>query len=297
MESLEQFYQHKFNGLTVDIQQQIGQFNVFDIADRLANQTASPVYTRRNFYKVMLYIGENVFYYGDQSIPVSGMTLLFFHPRLAYAYEALAKDTKGYFCVFQEEFFQENFRLNLNDLPLFAPGHIPVYSLNEEDGKEVATVFVKMLKEIDSEYIFKYELIRAYVTELIFLGMKLSPDRTLLKHTDAGLRITALFTELLGRQFLVEFSNHRLLLRRPHDFADKLAVHVNYLNRVVKKNTGKTTSEHIFERITSEAKILLRHTNWNISQISYALGFEDLAHFNRFFKKQSGTSPSVYRKV
>lgn len=297
MESLAQFYHHKFNEVSVDLQQSIGQFNVFSISDRIAGQSALPVHTRRNFYKIMLYVGENVFYYGDQSIPVKGMTLLFFHPGIPYSYGELTKDTKGYFCVFSEEFFKENFRLDLNNLPLFASDHIPVYQLNEENGELVKSIFFKMMNEIDSEYIYKYELMRAYVSELIFLGMKISPDNTSLHHIDAGMRITTRFKELLERQFLVEFSSERLLLRSPHDFAERLAVHINYLNRVIKKNTGKTTSEHIFERISSEAKILLRHTDLNISQISYALGFEDLAHFNRFFKKQIGVSPSLYRKV
>lgn len=298
MESLEQFYRHKFNGLaTADLKQSIGQFNVFNISDRLTQQQALPVHVRRNFYKVMLYIGENIFYYGDQGIQVKGMTLLFFHPGVAYSYGPLSKQTQGYFCVFRAEFFKENFRLNLDDLPLFRHDHVPVYHLNDENGKVVESIFLKMLKEISSEYIYKYELMRAYTSELIFLGMKISPDGALLNHRDAGTRITALFTELLERQFLIEFSTERLLLRTPRDFADKLAVHVNYLNRVLKKNTDKTTSEHIFERISAEAKILLRHTSWNISQISYALGFEDLAHFNRFFKKETGSSPSLYRKV
>lgn len=297
MESLAEFYHHKFNELAVNLQQSIGQFNVFNISDRIASQPALSVHTRRNFYKIMLYVGDNVFYYGDQRVHVKGMTLLFFHPGIPYSYAEVAKDTQGYFCVFSEEFFKENFRLNLHDLPLFAADHIPIYQLNEENGDVVHSIFLKMMKEIDSEYIYKYELMRAYVCELIFLGMKISPHNTSLSHIDSGMRITALFKELLERQFLVELSSERLLLRSPYDFADKLAVHVNYLNRVIKKNTGKTTSEHIFERISSEAKILLRHTDWNISQISYALGFEDLAHFNRFFKKQIGLSPSLYRKV
>jgi AraC family transcriptional activator of pobA len=76
-----------------------------------------------------------------------------------------------------------------------------------------------------------------------------------------------------------------------------LAIHVNHLNRAIRQTTGKTTTNHIFERLTSEAIALLKHTNWNISEISYSLGFEEPAHFNNFFKKQTTTTPSVYRIV
>lgn len=295
MESLEEFYRYKFDGFSGQFHKAIGQFNVFRIEDRVRRERSSLEHVRRNFYKVMLYKGENVFHYGDESIKVSGKTLLFFHPQIPYSYHKVEEGTTGFFCVFKDEFYQENFRLKLVDLPLFAPGVPPVYSLNEEQAIEVESIFRRMYQEIDTSYIYKYELIRSYLNQLLFMAMKLNPDHTHLQHADAGTRITARFIEMLERQFLIEFSTERLLLRTPKDFAGKLAVHINYLNRIIKKTTGKTTSEHIFSRITSEAKILLKHTQWNISEIGYALGFDDQAHFNKFFKAQVGMNPTSYR--
>lgn len=295
MESLEEFYNYKFDGFPAHVNRIIGQFNIFRIEDRQNTETLLPPHVRRNFYKVMLYVGENVFHYGDKSIKVSGKTLLFFHPQMPYSYDMVSDDTTGFFCVFKDEFYKENFRLNLNDLPLFAPGFIPVYSLSGEEYTEVDSIFQRMYREIDTSYVYKYELIRSYVNQLLFLAMKIGPDKEYLQYSDSGTRITAQFIEMLEQQFFVEFSSERLLLRTPKDFADRLAVHVNYLNRIVKKTTGRTTSEHIYERISSEAKILMKHTRWNISEIGYALGFDDQVHFNKFFKKQTGMSPSAYR--
>lgn len=294
METLEEFYQYKFDGFSSPDKRAIGQFNVFRIEDRVRREAPS-LHVRRNFYKVMLYAGENVFHYGDQSIAVKGKTLLFFHPQIPYSYNLVEEGTTGFFCVFKDEFYQENFRLNLGDLPLFAPGVPPVYSLNEEQYNEVASIFQRMYQEIDTSYIYKYELIRSYLNQLLFLAMKLGPDNNHLQYADAGTRITARFIEMLERQFLIEFGSERLLLRTPKDFAGKLAVHINYLNRIVMKTTGKTTSEHIYSRIASEAKILLKHTQWNISEIGYALGFDEQAHFNKFFKAKVGMNPTAYR--
>jgi len=61
---------------------------------------------------------------------------------------------------------------------------------------------------------------------------------------------------------------------------------VNYLNKVLKENTGKTTTEMITRRLIQEAKILLKQTDWNISQIANCMGFEELAHFSNFFKSK-----------
>jgi AraC-like DNA-binding protein len=100
---------------------------------------------------------------------------------------------------------------------------------------------------------------------------------------------------LLERQFPIESQHQKLALRTAKDYADRLSVHVNHLNKVLKENTGKTTTEIISSRITQEAKILLKQTDWNISEIAYCLGFEQLAHFSNFFRKQTSIAPNLFR--
>jgi AraC-like DNA-binding protein len=84
-------------------------------------------------------------------------------------------------------------------------------------------------------------------------------------------------------------------LKTAQDYAKNLNVHVNYLNRSVKEVTGRPTTAHITERTVSEAKALLQHTNWNVADIAYALGFEYPTYFNNFFKKITGTNPTSFR--
>ncbi|MBA4058786.1 MAG: AraC family transcriptional regulator, partial [Marivirga sp.] len=80
------------------------------------------------------------------------------------------------------------------------------------------------------------------------------------------------------------------------DYAERLSVHVNHLNKVLKENTGKTTTDLITNRIIQESKILLKQTDWNISEIAYSLGFEEVAHFSNFFKKQTALTPLAFRE-
>jgi AraC family transcriptional regulator, transcriptional activator of pobA len=183
----------------------------------------------------------------------------------------------------------------LKDLPMYSPQGKPVYVLNAQQDAAFELIFQKMLDELDSNYVFKYDLIRNYILELIHGALKLQPSETLYKHADANARITSVFTELLERQFPIESRNQQFTMRSAKDFAEKLNVHTNHLNRAIKTATGKTTTSHISERITTEAIALLKHTDWNISEISYSLGFEEPAHFNNFFKKQTNLTPGSYR--
>jgi AraC family transcriptional activator of pobA len=291
-ETLEEFYQHKLNYLPLNLQSDIGHFNVF----RLEDCISTPVhYSRKDFYKVTLMRGKNRYHYADKSIELDGPTLIFFNPQVPYTWEPLSGDTSGYFCIFTRSFFTEKILGGLNELPMYQVGGKPAYSLNETQDQQVSAIFTKMLDEIKSEYAYKYDLLRNYVTELTHLALKSRPTENLFQHPDAKSRITAVFTELLERQFPIETPTQRFTMRSARDFASQLAVHVNHLNRAIKETTGKTTTDVIAERMLGEAKILLKHTDWNVSEIGYCLGFEEPSHFNNFFKKQTQFTPTAFR--
>jgi AraC-like DNA-binding protein len=112
---------------------------------------------------------------------------------------------------------------------------------------------------------------------------------------NASLRVTNLFLELLERQFPIESQEASLTLKTAQDFAGRLSIHVNYLNRAVKQVTGKSTTKHIAERVTEEGMALLQHTDWSVAEIAYSLGFEYPNYFSNFFKKMTGNMPKNYR--
>lgn len=155
-----------------------------------------------------------------------------------------------------------------------------------------------MFEEINSNYIHKYDMLRTLVHEILHFAMKMQPSGTLEKHhNNASQRISSLLMELLERQFPIDDVHQTLALRSASDYADKLNVHVNHLNRAIKENTDKTTTQIIAERILQEAKVLLRQTAWSTSEIAFALGFTEVTHFNNFFKKHLQLNPMKFRNV
>ena len=158
-----------------------------------------------------------------------------------------------------------------------------------------ANLFQKMIEEQDTTYIYKDELIRNYINLIVHEALKMKPAETNVKHIGAKERITAVFFELMERQFPIESLERPLELRTAQDYAKNLSVHINHLNNSAKEVTGKPTTVHIAERIINEAKALLQFTDWNVSEIAYALGFEYPTYFNNFFKKNTGVVPKSIR--
>ena len=296
-ETIEDFYKQKFNWMPDGLMRDMGHFNVFNMEDCMGPGKQPVQYTRRDYYKIALIRGRHVYHYADKSLEVDGTTLIFFNPNVPYTFQPLTETATGYFCIFKEAFFAGQLRGGIKEFPMYQVGGKPAFLLDKKQDKYVSAIFDKMIEEIKSDYRFKYDLLRNYIMEMLHYSLKMQPAENLYQHTDANTRITAVFTELLERQFPIESQAQQFTLRSAKDFADQLAVHVNHLNRAIRTTTGKTTTEHIFERLISEAKALLKHTDWNISEISYCLGFEDPAHFNHFFKKQANTTPSAYRSL
>ncbi|MEO5683265.1 MAG: helix-turn-helix transcriptional regulator [Chitinophagaceae bacterium] len=296
--TLEEFYKETAGLIPEGIHKEIGHFNIFSITDLIARgkKLAAMPYNRRAYYKISLISGKNKAEYADKVVDIEKNALLFATPKIPYHWLPQEDNQFGYFCIFTSEFLTAgNSGVVLDELPIFKPGGYPIFQLSDDAAADITAIFVKMYKELAADYAYKYDLLRNYVLELIHYGQKLQPASLLYPAHTASARVSSLFIELLERQFPIESPQQTLALRTAKDYADRLAVHVNHLNKVLKENTGKTTSGIISSRIIQEAKILLKQTDWNISEIAYSLGFEEIAHFSNFFKKQTSLAPLAFR--
>ncbi|ANI90545.1 transcriptional regulator [Arachidicoccus ginsenosidimutans] len=293
-ETIENFYQRNFKSIPQDLKKELGHFNVFRIDDFLCGKTTPTTYSRKDFYKIKLAVGNFRCNYADKTIEINGSALLFANPLIPYQWENLSDGHAGYFCIFTEAFF--NHFGNIKDYPVFSPNDTPIFLLNKKEVKEITDIYLRMEEEIKSDYTFKYDVLRTLVFELIHKAMKLKPATVqLFRGSNANTRIASLFAELLELQFPIESPQQYMKLRSPQEFAEHLSVHVNHLNRALKDATGKTTSQCIAERVMQEAKVLLKHTDWNVSEIANCLGFEEPSHFIGFFRKTIGQTPRTYR--
>lgn len=297
-ETIEEFYRSRPyanpNGLSLN-NAGAGHINIFS---RSAwNKRGESGYARRDFYKISLVIGTGTVNYAEKWIAIDRPALIFSNPLVPYSWEALSSDQEGWFCLFTEAFIQsrEN-KETLNDSPLFKAGGDHIFFLSPAQVEEISSIFRKMIVELGSDYVHKYDLLRNYLHLLIHEGIKMQPAEGYSRHANAASRTTTMFLELLERQFPIDSPDNALQLRSANDYAHYLSVHTNHLNRSVKQVTGKTTTHHISSRIVREAEALLQHTDWDIAQIAYGLGFEDPAYFTNFFKKNTRHSPGVFRQ-
>lgn len=296
LHTLEDYYAHYHDTQPVDLKSELGHFNVFPIHTMQAHEADPVTYSRKDYFKICMTTGKSRIHYADKTMVISQHALLFANPLIPYNWEPVDAVQTGFSCIFSESFFHNYGRLK--DYPVFKPGGVPVYELNQEEAGIIAAIFRQMVEEKDSQFEFRNDVLRNLVFQLIHSTLKMRPALSVMpEKVNAATRIYTLFLELLEKQFPVRNSLDGVPLRSASDFADQLAIHVNHLNKSVKEASQKTTSELIGERILKEARILLKHSRWTISEIAFALGFDGPNHFSSFFKKHQQITPSQFRNA
>lgn len=295
-ETLEDFYRDRVHAIPHYLKNEIGHFNVFTYQDLAGCGVNTLPFNRRAYFKISLVFGQNQVHFADKSYEIKKQALVFANSQVPYSWEKTGHEQIGYFCVFTSGFFHRFG--NPEDYSVFQPGGIPVIELTDEQAAATRLIYEEMFADWTSIYTHKYDRMRVLVFELLHKAVKLQPIQVAPKApTKASRKIATEFLKLLERQFPVEEKGQSLRLRAASDFADHLSVHVNHLNKALQKTLQKSTSAVIQERLLLEAKVLLKHSHKDVSEIALLLGFKERTHFNNFFKKHTLKNPSQFRNL
>lgn len=173
-----------------------------------------------------------------------------------------------------------------NNLLNFKPFEIR----NAEVGARLENHLQRMQEEFNGQAAMKDEMLRGWLTIFLIEAARAFADQLAGPHEPSR-------TVCLVRQFqdLVEreYQNHP----KVSDYAARLGITPSHLNDTVKKVTGQPASEHIKQRVIVEAKRRAFYGNTSAKEIAYALGFDDEAHFSKYFKTNTGQTFSAYRKA
>ncbi|MGN7819455.1 helix-turn-helix domain-containing protein [Chitinophaga sp. 22536] len=295
-ESLVQFYARTGQDIPSELLRDYGKA-YFNVRETFTATRKTP-FNRRDYFKICMSQtpakASGILLYNDQEIPLNQCCLIFTNPAVATSIEVNIPFNRFY-CLFNTPFIEGCIPADVQYAsPLFNPSLMPVIPITKEDRQRISTYFTQMQMLQDSDYPLKWDMIRHLLQLVIHEGIRLQKSRETPAATGRD-RLVKDFLALLNQQFPVDSPEAPLKLLTPAHFAGLLHVHVNHLNSVVKKHTNKTTREIIHERVITEARTLLRNTNWNISEIAYALGFEYPSHFNKYFKQFTSQTPLEFR--
>ena len=97
-------------------------------------------------------------------------------------------------------------------------------------------------------------------------------------------------------RFTALINRHHKSHRTVASYANEIGITPSHLNAICQELTGMSALTVIHERLFLAARRSLVYTEKTITGVSHSLGFSDAAYFTRFFKRQTGMTPSAYRQ-
>lgn len=159
-------------------------------------------------------------------------------------------------------------------------------SLGPGPAAEIAFLLTSM-QQAASAPLVREALQRAYLHTLLLRCTSLLPQQVPKPTYPTRPGLFLRFRQLL-EQYYTEWKSVAA-------YADQLCVTPNHLSVSIKRETGRPASDHIRQRIMLEAQRLAAAQDVPLKEIAYQLGFEDVAHFSKLFKRCHGISFSSFK--
>ncbi|WP_300671254.1 helix-turn-helix transcriptional regulator [Soonwooa sp.] len=210
--------------------------------------------------------------------------------------EIVLASLKGFVLVVHPDFLHGSPMLSkIKDYRFFGYSNNEALFLSEKEEQSIMEIIENMKREINNN-------MDAFTQDLLISNLDL-----LLKYCDRYYNRQFLTRKKVNSDLLTKleslldeyFQQDKLVLNgipTVQFAANELNLSPNYLSDMLRVQTGKTTQQHIQERILDKAKELLSTTNKSVSEIAFELGFEHAQSFHRLFKKRTSVSPLDFRQ-
>jgi AraC family transcriptional regulator, transcriptional activator of pobA len=257
----------------------------------------SPNFRTNYFTFLLITDGEGSYTIDGLFFDLNPVAFYFTNPGHLKSFE-ITKPWKGFILSVTENFIKKYFVGDLyKEFPFLISETSPPIKAVDEIKVNLYYRFESILKEYEGISPFKYQIITNLIIAFLFKVkeiLELVPALQGKQFSYSPLVIK--FYKFLDEHFRAVVSGKQKTLFNLNQIADKLFVNPDYLGSVVKKETGKSVTKWITEKIIAEAQSMLSNTNLTVAEIGYRLTFEDPTNFTKYFKKNTGFTPKEYRE-
>jgi AraC family transcriptional activator of pobA len=170
-EKIKDLCKKKIDWIPENIGKDIGHFNVFRLEPYSVGRARPVSYIPRDYYKITLVIGDSKIHYSDKGTEVHKQYLIFSNPWIPFKSLYSVTILRGYNCIFSPDFFHQY--ENFNQYEVFQPDGMHVFDLSQEQVIRLAGYYERMFEEINSDYIYKYDVLRNLVFEVLHFAIKM----------------------------------------------------------------------------------------------------------------------------
>lgn len=194
--------------------------------------------------------------------------------------------------LFNREFYcisDHDSEVSCNGILFFGTQDLPIITIPEDQLRKFNIWFEVFLEEFSTPDNIQGDMLQMLLKRLIIMSTRLAKEQHIVKSLKNDQVDTI-------RKFNYLVDIHYKTKRKVSDYAEMLFKSPKTLSNLFSIYNQKSPQQIILERLTLEAKRLIHFTDKQNQEIAFDLGFNDPAHFSRFFKKMTQTTPSEYRE-
>ena len=258
-----------------------------------------------NYLYTIIFKSSNVcssFSYGRSTYDHEEGTLVFTAPGQVMEFENEVSDIDqidqdGWSLVFHPDIFRKsNVSDKTNKYSFFQYDSNEALHLSEQEKNSIESLLEKIVQEY-SQMLDRHSQSLIVSNIELFLDYCLRfYDRQFFSRANLNSDTLSKFERLLINYYKTD-KNDQNGIPSVEYCSKQLNLSPNYLSDLLKRETGKTTLEHIHYFLIERAKNCLLSSSDSISGIAYSLGFEYPQHFSNLFKSKTGLSPKEYRHL
>ena len=239
---------------------------------------------------------SGVIMYGRTKYDHDNGSMSFIKPRQVIEFKNLEFDKDGFLLFIHEDFLNGHFLYNeIKKYSFFDYETTEALHLSPREEEIVWDLFSK----IEAEYTnntdeYSRDIMLTHIDSILKYSQRFY-KRQFINRTELSGKTVSKFNDALTAYFSSVFLQTRGL-PSVNAIASQLNLSSRYLSDLLKQETGKTAIDLIHIYLINEAKNRLKSDDKSISEIAYALGFENLPYFSRLFKRESGISPNQFKK-
>ncbi len=235
--------------------------------------------------------------YGRTKYDFTNGALIFIAPRQVLQWDnSVVFEQKGFSINFHQDFLKgTDLAHQIKKYGFFSYSVNEALHLSPKEEKQIESI----VENIEVEYhnnqdVFSKEIIISQLNTLLKYANRFY-ERQFIDRKEISNDLLERFNSYLT-DYVESGQSQERGIPTIEQIANELSVSQRYLSDTLKKETGKTATEHLHLQLMDEAKNILLQPKKSISEVAYELGFEYPPYFSRLFKKKEGISPTEYRE-
>ncbi|MEM1094928.1 MAG: AraC family transcriptional regulator [Bacteroidota bacterium] len=258
----------------------------------------SPSFRTGYFSLVLIESGRGRYWLDGTEHATKPYTVYFTNPGHVKAF-AIDEPVRGWILTFTERFLKAYSHADVfGTLPFLLAESAPPFYADADTYRALASLAEQIAREVERPSSVQHPLVAALLVALLLRFREAFWDDY--DPRDEGNRASGIvqaFHRELEARVRALVGGDATFAPSLTDLADALALHPNYLATVIKAKTGQTVGTWTSRKLVAEAQGMLAGSRAPVKQVAHRLGFSELTAFSRFFKRETGQTPTAFRRA